>query len=324
MERNKSQFTRLMELDRQVRAGKYPNCLTFSKQWEVSQKTIQRDVDYLKYQLDAPLDYDRVKKGFYYTNPNWFLPSVSLSEGELFALLVAGKAMEQYQGTPVANELERIFGKMVSGMTDKITVQPELVFARFSFTAPPARPVAIEIWKTVVRGLAGQKMVKIVYKSQNAQQSKQHLLSPYHIANLQGEWYIFGFSDADGELRQFSLARIQKAQLTERSFDVPEDFSAEKLLKHTFSRFVGSNKPFTIRLLFPKEAVAWVMEREWHSGQKIQPRAHGGIELEFQAYGLFEVFRWIMAWGRYVQVLEPKELKDMVRDEVAAMQKNFG
>jgi predicted DNA-binding transcriptional regulator YafY len=324
MERNKSQFARLMELDRQVRAGKYPNCLTFAKEWEVSQKTIQRDIDYLKYQLDAPLAYDRVRKGFCYTDLNWFLPSVSLSEGELFALLVAGKAMEQYQGTPVSGELERIFGKMMGGMTDKITVQPELVFSRFSFTAPPARPVALEIWKTVVRGLAGQKMIKILYQSQNAAQAKQHLLSPYHIANLQGEWYVFGHSDVDGELRQFALARIQKAQLTERFFERPQDFDAKELLRHTFGRFVGSNKPYTIRLLFPKEAVGWVQEREWHRGQKLRPRAHGAIELEFKAHGLFEVFRWVLAWGRNVRVLEPKELRDKVRAEIAAMQQNYG
>ena len=126
MERNKSQFSRLMELDRQIRAGKYPNCLTFSKAWEVSQKTIQRDIDYLKFQLDAPLAYNRVEKGFYYTDLNWFLPSVSLSEGELFALLVAGKgfmgfipemqAALEVSGSKSAKQLEGNLKRNMSAM----------------------------------------------------------------------------------------------------------------------------------------------------------------------------------------------------------------
>ena len=86
MKRNKPQFSRLLELDRSIRAGKYPNCLSFSAEYEVSQKTVQRDIDYLKYQLGAPLEYDRGKQGYYYTTSSWFLPSLSLSEGSLGAM----------------------------------------------------------------------------------------------------------------------------------------------------------------------------------------------------------------------------------------------
>ena len=74
MERSKSQFPRLLELDRRIRSKEYPNCLTFSEEYEVSQKTIQRDIDFLRDQLGAPIEYDRDRKGFYYTDQNWFLP----------------------------------------------------------------------------------------------------------------------------------------------------------------------------------------------------------------------------------------------------------
>ena len=56
MKRNKSQFSRLLELDKRIRQGQYPNCLNFSADWEVSQKTIQRDIDFLRDSLNAPID----------------------------------------------------------------------------------------------------------------------------------------------------------------------------------------------------------------------------------------------------------------------------
>lgn len=99
MKRNKSQFSRLLELDKRIRQGLYPNCLNFSADWEVSQKTVQRDIDFLRDSLNAPIDYDREKKGFYYTTTQWFMPSISVSEGDLVAILVAEKALEQYRGT---------------------------------------------------------------------------------------------------------------------------------------------------------------------------------------------------------------------------------
>ena len=77
---------RLMELDALLRQGKYPNCSSFAQQWEVSSKTIQRDIEYMKYQLGAPIEYDALKRGFYYTDEFFMLPSITMNEGELTAL----------------------------------------------------------------------------------------------------------------------------------------------------------------------------------------------------------------------------------------------
>jgi len=78
-----------------------------------------------------------------YTNSNWFLPSVSMSEGELLALLLASRSIEQYKGTPVARELDKVFRKLAELLPDKLSIQPELIFTRFSFKSPPAKPISL-------------------------------------------------------------------------------------------------------------------------------------------------------------------------------------
>ena len=322
MERTKAQFPRLLELDRQIRAGDYPNCLKFSGEYEVSQKTIQRDIDFLRDQMNAPIEYDRERQGFYYKDTTWFLPALSLSEGDLFVLLVASKALEAYRGTPVAKELERVFTKITDLLPDKISLKPELVFSRFSFTSPPSKPVDEKIWTCVVRGLLHQQYVKMKYHAFEAKEAREQLLAPYHIANLQGEWYVLGSSDTHPGIRQFALARIKSAAICEKGFAFPEDFDAKKLVSRTFSRFVGT-KSYAIRLLFDKEVAPWVSERIWHPNQKTSKRKNGGVELTFHAAGLFEIQRWILAWGSHVKVLEPLELKKTVAEEIKRMSKVY-
>ena len=73
MKRNKTQLHRLFALDSLIRDGKYPNALTFAMDWEVSQKTVQRDIEFWRDRAGAPLEYDRVRKGYYYTQP-WDVP----------------------------------------------------------------------------------------------------------------------------------------------------------------------------------------------------------------------------------------------------------
>lgn len=323
MQRTKVQYARLMELDRQIRAGKYPNCLTFSVHWEVSQKTIQRDIDFLRDQCGAPIVYDRERTGFYYEDETWVLPSVVLSEGELVALLLGSRVLEQYEGTPVAAELRRLFTKLTELLPEKITLQPELLFTRFSFTTPPAKPVDPDVWATVVRGLLDQRTVKIRYRrfGEDVLPRKRSRVNPWHIANLQGEWYMFGVHAGYEDVRQFAMPRISEGRLTDTRFEIPSEFDPETLLAGTFGRYVGDDKAHTVRLLFDKEAVSWVTERQWVPGQQLKRLRGGDIELIFSATGLFEVQRWVLSWGPWVRVLSPAELKTAVAQEVDEMVK---
>lgn len=319
MKRTRPQFNRLVELDRRIKAGKYPNCLTFSAEWETSQKTIQRDVDYLRDVLGAPIEYDREKNGYFYTDDHWFLPSVSLSEGELVATLLAARALEQYAGTPVAGDLERIVGKLADLLPERISIRPEWLSGRFTFHGPPAKPVDPAIWTEVMRGLLHQLSVKITYKAMEATAPGERMIDPYHIANLSGEWYVLAWCHKKGMVTQFAIPRISKAAVTERGFEVPDDFDPKTYLAAAFARFASGERPVEVRLLFTAEVAPWVVEREWHPSQRLRKRKSGEIEMSFKATGLFEVLRWVLSWGSAVTVLGPESLKKDVAEEIQRM-----
>ncbi len=57
---------RIMWLDRQLAANTFPNCTTAARALEVSPKTIQRDIDFMRDRLERPIDYDDKRLGFYY------------------------------------------------------------------------------------------------------------------------------------------------------------------------------------------------------------------------------------------------------------------
>lgn len=247
---------------------------------------------------------------------------MALGEGELLAVLLASRAAEQYRGSPVARHLDRVFSKLVDLLPDKLTVSPELLYTRFSFTAPPAKPIDAAVWTTVVRGLLHQQTLRIVYRTFDAQRTtpgKESQVEPYHIASLQGEWYLFGVHHGYTDVRQFSMARIEKATLTGARFVMPAGFDPKSMLSTTFARYAGDGKVYTVRLLFGKEIAGWITEREWHPGQKLKHRKTGEIELEFPAKGLYEVQRWVLSWGHYVTVLAPDDLAQAVEKEVQLM-----
>src|ERR1700688_4527251 len=105
-------LVRLAVIDREIRGGRLPNANSLARQLEVNPRTVHRDLDCLRDQLGAPLEFDRDRNGYYYTNASWLIPYPQLSEGELLALFLASRLLKQYQGTPFAADLARMFGKI--------------------------------------------------------------------------------------------------------------------------------------------------------------------------------------------------------------------
>ena len=95
---------RVMEIHKIIRAGTYPNCSTMAKEIEVTPKTVQRDVSFMRDQLGLPLEYHAIKHGYYYTQEVHEFPMLHLSRNDLVALFLARHALEPVRGT----KLERM------------------------------------------------------------------------------------------------------------------------------------------------------------------------------------------------------------------------
>src|SRR5262245_29660659 len=85
---------RILHIHRAIQAGRYPNANTLAKELEISAKSIHRDFIFMRDRLRLPLKYDDLKFGFYYTKPVRTFPTLLLSEGELFAMLIAEKSVQ--------------------------------------------------------------------------------------------------------------------------------------------------------------------------------------------------------------------------------------
>ena len=80
---------RVLEIHKIVRTGKYPNCSSLAEEIEVTAKTIQRDVTFMRDQLGMPLEYDKLRHGYHYTREVHEFPMLQLSRNDLVALFLA-------------------------------------------------------------------------------------------------------------------------------------------------------------------------------------------------------------------------------------------
>jgi len=82
----KNVYERFVWFDDRVRAKKHPNATALAEQFEISKKTAQRDIDFMRDRLLCPLYYDSSQKGYYYNDDTFSLPMIYLSSEELSSL----------------------------------------------------------------------------------------------------------------------------------------------------------------------------------------------------------------------------------------------
>lgn len=320
MDRCKTQVERLLEIDRQLKENSYPNCTKLAEQFEVATKTIHRDFQYMRDRMNAPIEYDAVKKGYYYENPTFMIPACSMSEGELVSLLMASRTLAEYQGTPAAKDLRQIFSKLSEMLPDSISVNPGKLYSQLTVFSPPVIPVKPRIWEDVIKALLQKRQLEMEYETSKG--LRNFAIKPLHLANLHGDWILCANRADNDELRKYALGRIRKLKLLQKQFD-PPDFNADEYFSSTFRMYGGNGESYRIKLLFSKTVARRVLEREWHPSQEVIEHKNGSIELQFDAEGLVEIEHWVLSWGRHCKVLAPQKLKDQVAEEIRSMHKNI-
>ena len=311
-----------MQLHAHLKERQFPNCRKIADRLEVSSKTIQRDIDFMRYRLGLPIEYDPLRFGFYYSEPVTSFPNIEVSEGEITALFVAQKALAQYQGTPFEQPLRTAFKKITDGLTDRVSFSWSDLDEVISFRSAGASPADLELFEKVSKAVLRSVEITFKYRKLRGSDFELRLVQPYHLASIENQWYLFGHDLERRQLRTFALPRMRDVRLTSKRFHRPADFSISKILRGSFGAHSGKKKHH-IKLQFDPFAARLVAERIWHESQRIHSKRDGSLILELELAGLEEIERWILSWGSHVRVLGPAELMEIVRDAASSIEKLY-
>jgi proteasome accessory factor B len=303
---------RMMRIHQEIASGSYPNASTLARSMEVSTKSIQRDLEFMRDRLDLPLEYDSSRFGYYYSEPVSSFPTLQITEGELVALLIAEKALEQYRGTNFEKPLISALKKMAAQFSDTVSFNIAEWDQTISFRTSAEPILNLEVFDGLAKATAARKQIRFDYRKPGQQKPEPRVVDPYHLANINAEWFLFGYDHARRDIRTFVPARISGLELTGQIFARPAKFSLEKRLHDSFGVVSGEGE-FHVVIRFDQFAAGYIREKRWHPSQQLRDLKGGGAELRMKLSSLAEVQRWVLSWGGHAIVISPKELAVDVR-----------
>jgi predicted DNA-binding transcriptional regulator YafY len=331
----RSAFKRIYYIDSKISSGCYPNVPSLAAGWETSESTINRDIDYMRIMLNAPIEYDYKHKGYYYSEKSFRLPAGFVSSEELLTLGMTKSLLSLYKNTPLYDTAYALMDVITAPLdaadenyneTNKTNSWYE---DRIVVPQPASAPVPPELWNIIITALRENRMMTFDYQGVNDEDYKSRCVDAWQLLFDNGAWYLYSFDRKRKAVRMFALGRMQNAVLSTETFKLPpnydyasctgKDKDGNVLAQSYFGIFAGG-KVLKYRIALSGPAIFLAKERTWANDQSVK-KTKNGIVMNFTSTQYDKVFEWVLARGAYACPLAPSELVERWKNNLKDMTK---
>jgi predicted DNA-binding transcriptional regulator YafY len=159
------------------------------------------------------------------------------------------------------------------------------------------------------------RAVDITYHSADKDEVTTRMIDPYKLLQNRGTWYAVAWCRLRNDMRLFALHRIESYQvLDDVGFRVRDDFDVDAWIDKAFL-LEHTGQEHRVKVHFKPRSARYIRERNWHASQELTEHEDKSCTLEFLTQSLEETKRWVLSYGSEAHVLEPPELRDMLREE---------
>jgi predicted DNA-binding transcriptional regulator YafY len=315
-------YERFLWFHGRVKSRAYPNASRLADRFEISSRTAQRDIEFMRDRLHAPLEYDRERNGYGYTDRSFELPGMMLTEENIVAVALAVRLASSVPDERMKQGLCSFLDNLLGGSGRQGLCSADIA-ELISVKNVEYSKVSSPHFPAIADALLKGNPLEITYHSPHKNETTIRNIRPLHLLLYMGSWHVIAYCAMKKGLRDFVVSRIQSAKLAAERLSLPRNLpTAKEYVRKNFGIMQG-NKGVPVKLRFAPAVAPWVAEQVWHPAQKTAFGRDGSLVLTFPVADFREVTRRILFYGSEVKVLSPKKLEREVRKEIGRMGKVY-
>ncbi len=290
-----------------------------AEELEVSVRTVYRDVDALS-AAGVPVYAEAGRGGGFRLVEGYRTRLTGMSAKEAEALLLGGTpgpVGELGLGTVFAAAQAKLLAAMPKEVADRAFVVRQRFHLDsagwFKSSRVPAHlgPVATAVWE-------GRRL-EVVYRHYDSEEEAKRVLDPLGLVLKAGVWYLV--ASRDGESRTYRISRIRSARVLDEESSRPPDFNLPTYWADSVSRFEVGAPRLAVTLLATSRAIA-ALQKHGCEPEPVERPGRGRVMTTATFDDVDAAVRDLMPLGGAVEVLDPPELRDRMReaaDEIVAV-----
>ena len=237
---------------------------------------------------------------------------------ELLCLHLGGDLFNVFKGTVFQASQESILEKIRGMFPAETLAYLDRIRSAYQMGGGPCKDYSCcsEIIGQIHRAAADRKSIEFGYWSLQKDERTSRKVDPYKVWFYDGTIYVIGYCHLRDDIRSFVVDRINMLRVTDDHFKIPNTFSFEDYIHHSFK--VMQDELYGVIIRVSPAWARYVGEKIWHESQRIQKLIDGGIEISFKVAGLSEICQWVLSMGPEAVAVEPVELKVLTKEKLQA------
>ena len=190
-------------------------------------------------------------------------------------------------------------------------------------------PLGTTLLNPIIEAMQKNVELQIDYQRYESEQEEYNLqefhVQPYALKVFNRQWYLLGYIKEKHDLRTIALDRILDLKILSTSFELPEDFDARKYFANVVGIFVNNDLPVTkVRIRAYGTQAEYIRSTPLHKSQaEGRSKYREFAEFTYRLCITPELVSQLLAMGDKVEVLEPEELREEMKEELIKCLTNY-
>jgi len=276
----------------------------------VSIRTLHRYFGMLD-EMGIPIYAERGPYGGFSLVRGYKLPPLVFTPEEAVAVTLGTSLVREMWGQLYHEVAQGALAKLENVLPDE--QRQEIAWARRSLAATGMNRADIGMLTPLLeklrRAVRENRRASMTYHSSSNPHGEQRDLDPYALIHRSGWWYVVGFCQLRQDVRTFRVDRIAELNLTGQIFPAPTDFDIQDYIAQEWQ----DAQQMRVRMRFAPQFthLAQYGRGYWET---LEEQSDGSAVVAFSAPDVYAAASSALAYGPAVTVLEPPEVRDMVKD----------
>ena len=278
--------------------------------------TLEKDIRNMKLSepdgFDAPIYYCRLNKGYQYTNPNFSISSISLTDTDINSIKEAMELLQNISGDRAGDRFSYAIDKVLTsfketfpdGNSKRKIIQTDYV--------PGSR--GFENFDTLFSACKNKYPLSFVHYSYKRREFKSVVVHPVMLKEFENRWYLIGYSESHDALRTFGFDRIYQPLFLKRKFIERDAIEVESYSKDIYGVYPIENQPKQKVIFLTSYAITNYFDAyPIHSSQKVEKNESGSSFITIEVVPSVELIRLFRSYGKNLEVINPQWLRDQTK-----------
>lgn len=286
------------------------------KDISINARTLRYDIDAMRFDqrlgYNAPIKYCKANKGYYYTDPNYSIDAINLSEEQLSSFDFVIDCLHEYQDLQVMQQFRGAIDKL-AGLFSQFR-NPRGTSAVEYEKAPYYK--GLDLRDQLIDAIRNKSVITIHYTTFGRSYPIKHIIHPYLLKEYKNRWYLVGLMNSKKKPITLALDRMDliapaTAEYLENTF-----FSTADYFKNFLGISFTEGEPEEIVLACNASLANYIKTQHLHESQEIIHEDKHGIHISLKLIPNYELITTILGYGKDMRVLKPQHLRDQVKQSL--------